>query len=479
MALQFKDRSSKHPGRYQIIWGDKTSEFVELVRADEPYESGTPLTAETFNALLDEAKKVAVSYIVNANRYASDKYAYKVDVLSSDIEEALIAGKPIFTHVVDLGLYFPLVHRYFDNDYSLVYVFGGVVDGVETKIVITCADNADSCELKSYEEIYFKRDDEGDSAGLSVYPVRNPSNSPIIDSSQIDVPDYVTPHVFDLLIDTSTGNLWRITGRSATGSYTLTLLGSMSGFVDKTLAKTLVKTVEGENFVVLSDVSPLSHDISLELTSDTDTKVTLNVIGKNIIDPPWVSGDPYTTQGVTFDTKDDNSVVIIGKATGDAYFKFETNKKLVPGTYTLKVLADNDCVTNGCVVPTMNKIDSSNKSTYMGADTGSGYTFTVTEEDSEAYVYGLHFTVVSSKNYNFNGERFYTMLVCGDKVPTEYEPYVLYEFVETKPSLTPITLSSHEPDMTIFAATSGVTLKATYNRDLAKVIGRIETALGL
>ena len=243
---------------------------------------------------------------------------------------------------------------------------------------------------------------------------------------------------------------------------------------NNTFANSLTKIVEGENIVVLTDVSPVTHNILLKLTADTNIKTTLNITGKNFLDPPWVSGDPYTINGVTFDTQNDNSVVITGKATTSAYFKFETSKKLVPGAYTLKVFADNDCVENGSVVPTMNKFDASNKSTYMGADTGNGYTFTVTKEDAETYVYGLHFTVNASKNYTFTGERFYAMLVYGDKVPTEYEPYVLHEFVETKPSLTPITLSSHAPNMTIVSATSGVTLKATYNRDLVKVIERIE-----
>jgi hypothetical protein len=203
------------------------------------------------------------------------------------------------------------------------------------------------------------------------------------------------------------------------------------------------------------------------------TAVEITAMGKNIIDPPWVSGDPYTTNGVTFDTQNDNSVVITGKATASAYFKFETDKKLAHGTYTLKVFADNDCVANGCVVPTMNKFDASNKSTYMGADTGNGYTFTVTKEDAEAYVYGLHFTVNASKNYTFTGERFYAMLVYGDKVPTEYEPF---KSVGTYNGVVGdvISIPSISPTMTMQADVQNINIVAEYERDLEKAVERLE-----
>lgn len=52
MAEQFVDRKSTYPNRYKLTKADGTVEYVTLERADSPTVTGTPLNAETFNAMM-------------------------------------------------------------------------------------------------------------------------------------------------------------------------------------------------------------------------------------------------------------------------------------------------------------------------------------------------------------------------------------------------------------------------------------------
>lgn len=53
--MVFVDRKAKYPGRWTMKKSDGTSEIVTLVRNDEPVVEGTPMNAETLNALSDVA----------------------------------------------------------------------------------------------------------------------------------------------------------------------------------------------------------------------------------------------------------------------------------------------------------------------------------------------------------------------------------------------------------------------------------------
>ena len=58
MAMVFVDRESAYPNRYRLTDDTGTSSYVFLVRADEPVTPGTPLNAETFNAMLNEVRPI-------------------------------------------------------------------------------------------------------------------------------------------------------------------------------------------------------------------------------------------------------------------------------------------------------------------------------------------------------------------------------------------------------------------------------------
>jgi hypothetical protein len=50
----FTDRESAYPNRYLVTKENGATEFIVLERADEPVVVGTPLNAETFNALIED-----------------------------------------------------------------------------------------------------------------------------------------------------------------------------------------------------------------------------------------------------------------------------------------------------------------------------------------------------------------------------------------------------------------------------------------
>lgn len=52
--MVFTDRVSAYPNRYILTDADGNASYVVLERADEPIAVGTPLNAETFNAMLAE-----------------------------------------------------------------------------------------------------------------------------------------------------------------------------------------------------------------------------------------------------------------------------------------------------------------------------------------------------------------------------------------------------------------------------------------
>lgn len=61
MSFVFTDRESTYPNRYLVTKDDGTTEYVVLERADEPVVAGTPLNAETFNAMSEALSEVVAA----------------------------------------------------------------------------------------------------------------------------------------------------------------------------------------------------------------------------------------------------------------------------------------------------------------------------------------------------------------------------------------------------------------------------------
>lgn len=59
MSIVFTDRESTYPNRFLVTPESGDSYYLTLERADEPTVTGTPLNAETFNALIADLTAMA------------------------------------------------------------------------------------------------------------------------------------------------------------------------------------------------------------------------------------------------------------------------------------------------------------------------------------------------------------------------------------------------------------------------------------
>lgn len=90
--MVFVDRKAKYPGRWTMKKSDGTSEVVTLVRNDEPEVEGTPMNAETLNALSDVAGADIARQQAEAARDAAAGSATQASNSASAAEESKTAA---------------------------------------------------------------------------------------------------------------------------------------------------------------------------------------------------------------------------------------------------------------------------------------------------------------------------------------------------------------------------------------------------
>ena len=88
--MQFIDRKAKYPGRWTMKKSDGTSEVVTLVRNDEPIVEGTPLNANTLNALAGTDTTLTISGAAADAKETGDK----IGELKEDLDNILEKIKP-------------------------------------------------------------------------------------------------------------------------------------------------------------------------------------------------------------------------------------------------------------------------------------------------------------------------------------------------------------------------------------------------
>lgn len=98
--MVFVDRKAKYPGRWTMKKPDGTSEVVTLVRNDEPEVEGTPMNAETLNALsnvagadvarqqAEAARDAAAGSATKAENAAGDAAVFKTAAATSEANAA-------------------------------------------------------------------------------------------------------------------------------------------------------------------------------------------------------------------------------------------------------------------------------------------------------------------------------------------------------------------------------------------------------
>lgn len=190
---------------------------------------------------------------------------------------------------------------------------------------------------------------------------------------------------------------------------------------------------------------------------------TLSRCKKNILPFPYF--DIYPTEnGVTFTPQSDGSIRINGTASGSlANYNLcdENALQLPPGTYTAHL--------RGGIAGSVYLVVGKGTSGVPYAS-GTEITFTVTGEGHLQY-----FVLQVAAGVSVDNLSVCPQLEVG-AVATDYEPYSCTTYTPTADG-TVAGVKSLSPTMTLLTDTPGVTIEATYHRDLVKVIEALEAAL--
>lgn len=106
--MEFTDRVSAYPNRYMLTDESGNSYYVILERADDPVVIGTPLNAETFNAMLAGLSPATESedYPGCYYRTVNSEVEWINPPMELDIEYRTTErhmGKAVYTKVISLG----------------------------------------------------------------------------------------------------------------------------------------------------------------------------------------------------------------------------------------------------------------------------------------------------------------------------------------------------------------------------------------
>lgn len=223
------------------------------------------------------------------------------------------------------------------------------------------------------------------------------------------------------------------------------------------VSNALFETVSNSHSMKLTDVSSISHNIYVKLSS---ADVNLYRSGKNFLPFPYSEGSK-TANGITFIDNGDGSITITGQNNGtnnSVFYLVSGGSVVLPkGDYVVSGL------TSGCVI--------------MGTSPTAGYVAFADKrtlaEDTEFKSFYLQ--IEKGNTTVFDNVVVKPMIEMGT-IATEYELYVEpsecvvnTDGTANVPSLYPTTV--------LYSNDDNVTITATYNKDLNKVISEIQTAI--
>ena len=224
-------------------------------------------------------------------------------------------------------------------------------------------------------------------------------------------------------------------------------------YTDSTFANAIKKTVSG-TVITADDVSPVEHDITCKISSDTVTDLTaVNVTecGKNLYNQGEMTFSRLLNDYHQFANL--SSAGLVGKK-----ITYQAEIDNTQGTGESRI----NCWTlqNGSVVPAPAAINS-----IAAGETGiSKITFTVPDCEKilpGAFLYGDTGHPVTIRKFQISFE------------DTAYTPYTGQNYTPAADG-TVEGMTSVSPYMTILTDTAGVTITATYNQDTEKVLNNIE-----
>lgn len=168
MSFVFTDRESAYPNRYLLTRENGASEHIILERADEPVVVGTPLNAETFNALREDLLlnngnyyDVDLTNAVTVQCNVADSQSFDITntVDITGLMDAINAGQPVRIRFSDSFwpgriVTAPLTDTYTGDfaDDTVAYLCGVFYDLYTSyysaiRLIVTCADEVYTVRL--------------------------------------------------------------------------------------------------------------------------------------------------------------------------------------------------------------------------------------------------------------------------------------------------------------------------------------------
>lgn len=244
---------------------------------------------------------------------------------------------------------------------------------------------------------------------------------------------------------------------------------------DNTFANALKSSKSG-SAILIDDISPVTHEMSVKISSDTVTDLTAVKVtrcGKNLIPLPYSQLPIGTTtlNGIEFTVYEDGSILMNGTAT-TAFSRYLYNNKqdllglragdIITGS---KWVSDNSQIANFNLTFNYYNIDGTMEQGVINLGSQQNLTTTITKD----YVgWGIYIYISSGKT--FDNLLFKPQLELG-KTTTDYEPYV--EPTEYTPNAdgTVNGVTSLYPNITLMTDTDGVIIDCEYNKDINKFSG--------
>lgn len=224
--------------------------------------------------------------------------------------------------------------------------------------------------------------------------------------------------------------------------------------------------------VSANDVSPVEHNLGVKLSSDTVTdfsSVEVTRCGKNLLEYPYVE-TTLTRNGITFTDNGDGTITANGTATADTQFRLQ-DKAVYPKNYNpFKYLI-------GEKVLVMGSPSGSSKDTYgiqsinvgMFGDTG----YAIGSENYYRYAIFIK-SGMTVENLVFKPVIFLQNVGFSN----DFEQYNR-QTVTANADGTVEGLTSHSPNMTLFADSNSVTVNCEYYRDIDTYIDNLITDIAL
>lgn len=281
------------------------------------------------------------------------------------------------------------------------------------------------------------------------------------------------------LDDTNTGKS-KIPSSYVVGNYVKKSISAEQSRADSTFSNALKGSKSGGAFLI-DDVSPVTHEMGVKVSSDTVedlTAVKVKKQGKNLIPYPYqqLPLGTSTLNDVDFTVYEDGSILINGTATKNTTKRLYTNGTGLLGLksgITISISKNaSDNTQQGNVYFVCNYYDSTGTMQQgLIATTAPSGTKTITDEWKGLVIY---INIPSGKT--LNNLLIKPQLEIGATV-TEYEPYITpTEYIPTADG-TINSITSLYPNTTLTTDTEGVIINCEYNRDINKAFAALEAAL--